>query len=93
MTNVGNFYGNQLRTPRVLKKKKDGWKPLTISGKISNNVSGRELLGGPVSTITSSSASGEQECEPLTLLDILPLIVNGVHPSFLRTLGVRNWFP
>ena len=49
-----------MRTPRVLKK--DGWTPLTISGKISNNVSGRELLGGPVSTITSSSASGEQGC-------------------------------
>ena len=73
-TNVGNFYGNQLRTPRVLKK--DGWIPLTISGRISNGVSGQ-----PSSSL------------PLTLLDILPLIVNGVHPSFLRTLGVRNWFP
>ena len=56
----GNFYGNQLRTPRVLKK--DEWTPLTISGRISNSVSGRELLGGPVSTIASSSASGEQGC-------------------------------
>ena len=46
-----------MRTPRVLKK--DGWTPLTISGRISNKVSGRELLGGPGSTIASSSASGE----------------------------------
>ena len=30
--NFGNFYGNQLRTPRVLKK--DGWTPLTISGRL-----------------------------------------------------------
>ena len=42
--------------------KKGGWTPLTISGRVFNNISGRELLGGPVSTIASSSASGEQEC-------------------------------
>ena len=32
-----------MRTVRVLKK--DEWTPLTISGRISNSVSGRELLG------------------------------------------------
>ena len=37
----GNFYGNQLRTPGVLKK--DGWTPLTTSGRTSNGVSGRRL--------------------------------------------------
>ena len=73
----GNFYGNRLRTPRVLKK--DRWTPLTICGRISNSVRGRELRGSLPLT-QDISAVGFWSPQELSFFDVR--IFNSNSPSY-----------